>query len=246
MINSKAIVSDKAQIGNNVSIGPFTIIYDDVIIGDDSNIDGYCEIGYPTELADSKPLIIGNGSTIRSHSTFYQGSIFGEKLTTGHRVTVRENVVAGKNLQIGTLSDFQGDSEIGDYVRTHSNVHIGKLSSIGDFVWIYPYVVLTNDPHPPSDYHIGVNVESYAIIATMSVILPGVNIGQHSLVAAHSSVNRDVEAYSVVGGIPAKKLCDTSAIKLKDGTSGDAYPWPQRFHRGYPDEVVDAWIKYYS
>ena len=246
MISDKASVSIKAKIGNNVSIGPFSIIHDDVVIGDNSKIDGFCEICYPTELADGKPLIIGKNSLIRSHSVFYQGSSFGDGLQTGHRVTIRENVVAGKNLQIGTLSDFQGDCEIGDYVRTHSNVHIGKLSRIGDYVWIFPYVVLTNDPHPPSDYHVGVTIEDYAVIATMSVILPGITVGEHSLIAAQSSVNRDVQPNTVVGGSPAKKLCNTSAIKLKDGSDQNAYPWPRHFHRGYPDHVVSGWINKYS
>src|SRR5581483_1539376 len=117
------------------------------------------------------------------------------RLTTGHRVTVREGAQAGKNLQIGTLCDIQGHCTIGDYVRFHSNVHIGQRAKIGNFVWIFPYVVLTNDPHPPSDVLIGVEVEDFASIATMSVILPGVKVGTHSLVAAHSSVSRDVEPH---------------------------------------------------
>lgn len=203
------------RVGKNVSIGPFTVIYDDVVIGDNSKIESFCEIVYPTELAGGKPLLIGSNSLIRSHSIFYQGSNFEEQLITGHRVTLRENVVAGKNLQIGTLSDLQRDCEIGNYVRTHGNVHISKLSKIGDYVWIYPYVVLTNDPHPPSDYHLGVMVDDYAIIATMSVILPGVTIGQHSLVAAHSCVDRDVEPNIVVGGSPAKKTLRYICYKTK-------------------------------
>ena len=68
----------------------------------------------------------------------------------------------------------------------------------------YPYVVLTNDPHPPSDVLQGVTVKDYAVIATMSVLLPGINVGPHSLVAAHSLVNKDVPEGQVVGGSPAK------------------------------------------
>ena len=47
-------------------------------------------------------------------------------IKTGHRVTVREGVKAGSDLQIGTLTDLQGDCTIGNYVRMHSNVHVGK------------------------------------------------------------------------------------------------------------------------
>jgi acetyltransferase-like isoleucine patch superfamily enzyme len=240
-IHPSAIISKSAKIAADVSIGPFTIIHDHVHIGVGSVIGSHCELGVQTALAKTPNLVIGANSTIRSHSIFYAGSSFGEKLTTGHRVTVREGTKAGINFQLGTLSDIQGDCEIGDYVRTHSNVHIGKHSKIGNFVWIFPYVVLTNDPHPPSDVSIGCTIGDYAAIATMSVILPGVEVGEHSLVAAGSVVSKTVEPHTVVGGSPAKFLCPTSAIKLKDGTGRQAYPWPTHFHRSYPEMIAAKW-----
>lgn len=244
-IHPSAVVSENARIGNNVTIGPFTIIYDNTVIGDNSVIEGYCEIGYPTKLAEGQTLVIGKDSLVRSHSIFYQGSSFGDGLSTGHHVTIRERTIAGKNLQIGSLCDFQGDCAIGDYVRTHSKVHMGKHTKIGNFVWIFPYVVLTNDPCPPSNQFFGVTIEDYAVIAAKSVILPGVNIGTHSLVSAQSMVTNDVAPYQVVAGYPARKICETSAIKLKDG-SGSAYPWPRHFHRGYPASVIEEWIRKYQ
>ena len=242
MAQKNAIVSPKAKLGKNVTIGHCSVIYDNVIIGDNTVIEGFCEIGYPTKLSDDHPLIIGNNSHIRSHSIFYEGSTFKENLVTGHRVTVREKIHAGLNLQIGTLSDLQGDCRIGDYVRMHSNVHIGKHSSLGNFIWIFPYVVLTNDPHPPSETMLGVTVKDFAVLATMAVILPGVTINEHSLVGAHSLVNKDVPKGMVVGGNPAKVLCEASSIKLKDNEKLSAYPWPIHFHRGYPDSIVDKWM----
>jgi acetyltransferase-like isoleucine patch superfamily enzyme len=158
-------------------------------------------------------------------------------------VTVREKTQAGRNLQIGTLSDLQGHCSIGDFVRLHSNVHIGMHSRIGNFVWIFPYVVLTNDPHPPSEVRQGVVVGDYAAIATMSVILPGVNIGEGALVGAHAAVNRDVEADTVVAGSPAKLVCRTDQVKLKDGSGQPAYPWRRHFTRGYPPEHVAKWLQ---
>lgn len=38
MISPLAVVSSKATIGNNVSIGPFTVVHDDVVIGDNTKI----------------------------------------------------------------------------------------------------------------------------------------------------------------------------------------------------------------
>ncbi|MGO4999071.1 N-acetyltransferase [Oceanisphaera sp. W20_SRM_FM3] len=240
-IHPTAIVSNKAIVGTNVKIGAYTIIYDNVEIAENTVIEAFCEIGVSNHLSGGEILYIGSNSHIRSHSIFYEGSVFLESLVTGHRVTVREKIKAGKNLQIGTLSDLQGHCEIGDYVRFHSNVHIGQKSKIGNYVWIFPYVVLTNDPHPPSDTLLGVTVKDFAVIATMSVILPGAIISRGCLVGAHSSIKGITEEEMIYAGSPAKKICSTAKIKLHD-KSGSAYPWRKHFHRGYPEELVKQWM----
>lgn len=241
MIHSTAIVSEKATIGDNVKIGAYTIIYDNVEISNNTIIEAFCEIGVSNHLSNGEKLYIGANSHIRSHSIFYEGSVFLDSLVTGHRVTVREKTKAGENLQLGTLCDVQGHCEIGDFVRFHSNVHIGQQSKIGNYVWIFPYVVLTNDPHPPSNILLGVTVEDYAVIATMSVILPGATISNGCLIGAHSSIKGQTEANMIYAGSPAKRICSTSKIKLHD-KSGDAYPWRKHFHRGYPEDVTKLWM----
>lgn len=243
MIHPTALISPTAVLGHGVSVGPYTIIHENVRLGDHCSVGSHCEIGLPTPRSEGRPLIIGDAANIRSHSVFYEGSTIGSGLTTGHRVTVREGTIAGDGFQIGTLSDIQGDCEIGDYVRFHSNVHIGQHSRVGSYVWIFPYVVLTNDPHPPSNVMSGVILKDYVAVATMSVILPGVTVGEGALVGAHSSVARDVPPDTVVVGAPARSVCRTNEIKLKDGSGQPAYPWRRHFHRGYPGEVVARWVE---
>lgn len=241
-VHPSAIVDPGAQLGPGCAVGPFSIVGAGVVLGAGTSVGSHCELGVsgPGSSAD-EPLVIGAAATIRSHSVFYTGSRFGDGLVTGHRVTVREGTVAGVGLQIGTLTDIQGDCRIGDHVRTHSNVHIGKHSTIGNFVWIFPYVVLTNDPHPPSQVQLGCTIEDYAAIATMSVVLPGVTVGTRALVGAHSSVSHDVAPGRVVAGSPARDLGEASRITLRDGTGRPAYPWTTHFSRGYPASVVAGW-----
>jgi acetyltransferase-like isoleucine patch superfamily enzyme len=239
-ISSLARVSPRARIGTGCTIGDFTIVHDDVVLGDGSTIESHCVIGRPTQLAEGAPLVIGPGALIRSHAVFYQGSTFGPNLVTGHHVAVREKLTAGTNLQVGTFTEFQGQARVGDHVRTQSRVFVGQATTIGDFVWLFPSVVLTNDPHPPSEVRMGVVLEDFASIGAMSTILPGVRVGTRSLVAASSMVNRDVPPDMVVGGVPAKSLGPTSRILHKqDGKP--AYPWVRHFHRGYPEAMVQEW-----
>jgi len=222
-----------------VEIHPTSIVHPGVELGDGCRVGAFCELGVPSPLAENDRLIIGRDANIRSHSVFYTGSKIGDGLRTGHRVTVRENLVAGDQFQIGTLSDIQGHCSVGDHVRFHSNVHIGQGAKIGNFVFIFPYVVLTNDPTPPSEDLQGVTLEDYSIVATMSVVLPGSRVGSGALVGAMSLVKGDVPPDSIYVGNPGKVVGSTSKIKLRNGEP--AYPWRRHFHRGYPDEIVRMW-----
>ena len=57
-IHATAIVSDKAIIGNNVEIGAYTIIYDNVEISDNTVIEAFCEIGVSNHLSNGNKLYI--------------------------------------------------------------------------------------------------------------------------------------------------------------------------------------------
>ena len=241
LIHPSSYVSPEAKVGDDVEIGPFSIIHANVILGNRIKVGSYCELGISTPLGDDAPLVIGDDSLIRSHSVFYESSSFGPGLVTGHHVTVREKTVTGIGFQIGTLSEIQGDCSVGNYVRFQSNVFVGKKTTIGDFVWILPYVVLTNDPTPPSNVMVGCTIEDYASVAAASVVLPGVTIGHHSLVAAQACVTKNVPPNMVVAGVPARIVGGTQSIKLRDGSGRAAYPWTQHFTRGYPAAVTAHW-----
>ncbi len=249
--NNKNIhISPNSIIGLNVKIGDNTIIYDNVIIGDNSIIANDCIIGEPQNSYYSNideyinpKTEIGKNSLIRSHTILYSGSIFGDQFSTGHRVTIRENSIFGVNCRVGTLCDIQGDVLFGDYCWLHSNVHIGQKSILGNFVFIYPYVILTNDPHPPSNICKGPKIGDFSQIAVGSVILPGINIGKHCLIGAQSLVNKNVADYSLVSGNPISINRDIRDLKSKE-TGDSYYPWPKNFHRGMPwsENEFDEWL----
>ncbi|WP_298843156.1 acyltransferase [Clostridium sp.] len=255
-ISNSAIIKDNVIIGDNVIVEDNcyidygAILRDNVHIKKGSYIGVRCILGeylmdfYSDRTNKVHPLIIGENALIRSETIVYGETVIGNNFQTGHRVTIREKSLIGNNVRIGTLADIQGDCSIGNYVNLHSNVHIGQKSVIKDYVWIFPYVVLTNDPTPPSKTMLGVTVESYAVIATGSVILPGVNIGEDSFVGAGSVVGKNVEKETLTVGNPAKKTFPIQDIKNKL-TGKKIYPWKYTFSRGMPWEELGyaQWLK---
>jgi acetyltransferase-like isoleucine patch superfamily enzyme len=252
------IINEGCHIGNNVVIEDDVfldyncIIRDNVIIKRGAFIGAGCILGenlmdfYKDRKAIKHPLTIGERAIIRSNCVVYGDTIIGDDFTCGHNVTIREKSRIGNHVSIGTLSDIQGNCNIGNFVRIHSNVHIGQLTSIEDFVWIFPYVVITNDPTPPSDQSLGVHIKSFAVISTGSILLPGITIEEDTLIAAGAIVRKDVKKFSVVGGNPAIEISDVRNIKNKF-TGESAYPWRYMFKRSMPweDSDFDTWNNSY-
>ena len=230
MIHPSALVSSSAKVDEGVEIGPYSIVHENVWIKRDTKVGAYCEIGSPNPLAKKATLEIGEGSVIRSHTVIYSGSSIGPGLHTGHHVCIRENSEISAGVQLGSRTDVQGDCTIGDHSKLHADVHVGKKSRIGSFVWLFPEVLLTNDPMPPSEMLIGPTIEDYCVVASKVLIFPGVTIAA-------------IAEWKLATGNPAKPACDVRILRMPGNPKEKAYPWRNRFHRGYPDEVVQAWIE---
>lgn len=237
-------------IGEGTYLDYGVIIRDNVNIKEHGKIGARCILGeYLVEFfQDNKygfhPLVIGKNAQIRSESIIYGDNILGDYFQTGHRVTIREKSRIGNHVRVGTLSDIQGYCEIQDYVNMHSNVHVGQKSVIKKYAWIFPYVVLTNDPNPPSKSLLGVTIEEFAVVSTGSIILPGLTVGEGALVGAGAIVTKNIEEGMVAVGNPAKIICRTD--RIVDNVTGEkVYPWQYTFDRGMPWQGVgyEKWKK---
>lgn len=108
--------------------------------------------------------------------------------------------------------------DIGKKTRIATSAHLDKSNNpkgihIGDSTWVlYESVVLAHDASRKlkADTYIGKN----CIIGTRAIVMPGVRIGDSSIVAAGAVVVKNVPANSMVAGNPAKLVKQGVVVKF--------------------------------
>lgn len=130
---------------------------------------------------------IGNGSTIHMSAKFYY---------TGN-IVIGEDSIIGE----GVVLDGRDKLVIGNHVDIASEVMIYNAE---------------HDIHS-ADFKAKtepVYVEDYVFVGPRAIILPGVRVKKGAIVAAGAVVTKDVEEYSIVGGVPAKVIGERRAKDL--------------------------------
>ena len=123
----------------------------------------------------------------------------------------------GNNTQVGAFVEIQKGVMVGNDCRIQSHSFICTAVTIEDEVFIGHGVMFINDKKPNALEAIHktwkcspVLVKRGASIGSNATILGGVTIGEGAMVGAGAVVTKDVAAYSVVVGVPAKPLNHTT------------------------------------
>ncbi len=157
---------------------------------------------------DAQPVVIGEGCVFRGYTVIYMDVIIGNQVRTGHHVLIREHTHIGNQVVIGSGTIIDGYTTIGNFVKIESRVYIPTHTTIGNYVFIGPGAVLTNDKYPlrrRDEYEPkGPIIEDNVTIGANATILPGVRIGEGSMVAAGSVVTKDVPPWHLAIGVPAR------------------------------------------
>lgn len=186
MIHATAIVSDKALIADDVEVGPFTIIGDDVEIRGGSKIESHVVINGPTVIGHDNHIYqfasIGDDPQDKKYA--------GEPTTLeiGDRNTIREFCTISR----GTVQD-NGATVMGDDNWIMAYVHIAHDCIIGNDT------IMANNATLAGHVHVG----DWAIFGGFSGVHQFCRIGAHAFIGMYAGVSRDVPAYTTAAGSPA-------------------------------------------
>lgn len=213
------IIEDCVTIGNNVEIGHNVVIRNNVIVGDFCKIlDGAILGKMPAKASMSAttgaarelpPLTLGKAVTVGAGCVVYCGASIADGAFFGDLATVREDVVIGEGTIIGRGATVENKVSIGKKTKIESNAYITAFSVVGDYCFVAPCVVFSNDNYlgrtEERKKHFGGPIlKKGARIGAGSVLLPGIVVCEDGLVAAGSVVTKDVPARKTVLGAPAK------------------------------------------
>ncbi len=157
-------------------------------------------------------------TNVRIHPTaeVAESAQIGEGTAIWHQCQIRPDVHIGRHCIFGKGVYVDFGVHIGDNVKVQNYVSIYHGVEIEDGVFIGPHVCFTNDNLPRAinpdgtlkaadDWVLGrILVKRGAALGANSTILPKVVIGEWALVGSGSVVSKDVPAYGLVYGNPAR------------------------------------------
>ncbi|GAB4530978.1 MAG: acyltransferase [Anaerolineae bacterium] len=126
----------------------------------------------------------------------------------------------GDGCKVGAFVEIRKQVKIGRNVKIQAFAFIPEGVTIEDGVFVGPHVCFTNDKYPRAINPDGslMEADDWEIIPTLvkegasiganATILCGITVGEYALVAAGAVVTRDVPAYAIVAGVPARVVGD--------------------------------------
>ena len=169
----------------------------------------------------------------------------GENTRIWQFVVVLKGAKIGKNCNLNCHTFIENDVVLGDGVTIKSGVYLWDGISIGNNVFIGPSVTFVNNPYPKSmqypDKHIGATIENNVSIGANATIMGNITICEGAMIGAASMITKNVPAYTLWYGNPAKQQGYVTengtvlSLSLIDKKTGNQY---KKNASGKPELVI--------
>ncbi len=185
-VHGAAIVHDGAELGKDVTIGPYSVIGPDVKIGDGTSV--------------ASSVLIDGCTTIGAGNTIFHGAVLGtppqDLKYRGGRTLLKigDNNMIREYATVNTATNEGDATAIGSGCLLMAYSHVAHDCIIGDNVILANAVNLAGH----------VTIHDYAILGGMVPVHQFVRIGVHSFVGGGSRVAKDVLPYVKIAGSPPK------------------------------------------
>lgn len=180
-----AIISPKAQLGNNNLIGPYVVIEDDVVIGDNNSF--------------ASGVVIKDGSRIGNNNTLHEHAVIagvpqdlGFKGQTSYVSMGNENIIR-EGVTINRSSREEHVTKLGNNNFLMTQSHVGHDCCLGDDVILVTGAGLGGF----------VTVEDKVFISGGVMVHQFVTIGTFAMVGGNAKITQNVLPYMITDGVPA-------------------------------------------
>ena len=207
-VHATAFVSDKAQVAQDVTVGPLAVIEDGAVVGAGSKIGARAVVGKDAKIGAGVTLHpsvtvlhrceVGDGSIIHSGAVIGSDG-FGYQVTAQgmHKIPHIGNVVLGKNVEVGAgccIDRAMFESTIlGDGVKLDNLVHIAHNVQVG------PHTAILAQTGIAGSARIGAGCQ----IGGQVAIKDHIKIGNKVKIVSKAGVMKDTEDGAIIAGSPA-------------------------------------------
>ncbi len=203
-IHPTAIVSPKADLADDVEVGPHTIIEENV------------KIGGGTKIASS--ALLASGATLGGNVEVHHGAVIGTKpqdLKFAGEVTqviIGDGTVVREYATVNRGTKAYGTTTVGKECMLMAYSHVAHDCILGDHVIIANAVNLAGH----------IEVGDYAVLGGVLPVHQFVKIGAHAMIGGGFRVQQDICPYSLVAGYPLKVMGINAVGLRRRGFSREA------------------------
>jgi len=185
-IHPLAIVSPKAQLGDNNVIGPFCVIADDVVLGNDNRLLNSVTLHEGARIGNGNEFFPGASISTKPQDLKFKGEV--TTCEIGDNNSIRENVTISR----GTAS--RGKTVVGSGNLLMENMHVAHDCIIGNGCIIGNSTKFAGE----------VEVDDFAIISAECLFHQFIRVGSYVMIQGGSRTSQDIPPFIIAGKEPIR------------------------------------------